>query len=229
MITLNYVKNINYNKKDLEKLFIDYNECSNSGYINYEFKQKKDFYKLSVRPGINISNLEFDFGYIDIDLGNKLNLRFGIESEFILPFNKNKWGIIIEPTYQYYKSDKTTETNNVSGGIIVTEVNYQSIELPIGVRHYFFLNDKSKVYANISYIFDYNKTSKIKLTRKDGTIINSLEIKSRRNLGLEIGYKFKDKYSVGMKYQTGRDILGNYLNLTSNYSTFSIIFGFKLF
>jgi len=231
-IILNDVEHLKYTKKDLERFFIKYNECNSSSYINYESEQKKDFFNLSFRPGLNYSNLAIQNSISDsrdIDFDNKFSFRFGIEAEYILPFNKNKWGIIIEPTYQYYKSEKTTETNNISGGILVSKVNYQSIELPIGVRHYFFFNDKSKIFADISYIFDSSTNSLIMFTRIDGSILNSLEVKSRTNLGLGIGYKYKDKYSLGIRYQTSREILGDYLLWNSSYKTFSIIFGYSLF
>jgi hypothetical protein len=37
---------------------------------------------------------------------NKISFRIGLEAEFILPFNKNKWAVFAEPTYQYYKTEK---------------------------------------------------------------------------------------------------------------------------
>lgn len=231
-ITEKNVENIDYNKKDLTKLFARYNECINSEYIDYTFMQKKDLFNLSIRPGVNNSSLSIENVQSDTrntDFGNNLNFRLGIELEFILPYNKNKWGIIIEPTYQYFKSEKRTETKNVSGGILISEVNYQSIELPVGIRHYFFLNDNSKIFADFSYVFDFSNNSEIKFTRSNGTMYNTLEVKPRRNLALGIGYKLKDKYSIGMRYQTGREILGSYLYWNSSYKTLSVIFGYSLF
>lgn len=227
-IELKDVKLLNYTQRDLERIFIKYNECESSSFINYESEQKKDLFNLSFRPGLNYSNLRLQ-GFREIDFDHQFNFRFGIEAEFILPFNKNKWGMTIEPTYQQFESGKTTEVNYVSGGILVSKVNYQSIELPIGVRHYFFLNDQSKIFIDLSYILDYQVNSFIKNTRFDGTEVESLEINSRRNLGLGIGYKYRDKYSLSMRYQTRREILSNYLSFDSGYETFSVIFGYSIF
>jgi hypothetical protein len=105
-INLNDVEQLNYVKRDLERFFINYNECTSSSNINYELKQKqkKDLFNLSFRPGLNYSSLEIQniamYSSPSIVFDNKFSSRFGIEAEFILPFNKNKWGIIIEPTYQ---------------------------------------------------------------------------------------------------------------------------------
>ncbi|MDR7132361.1 hypothetical protein J2X69_004728 [Algoriphagus sp. 4150] len=231
-ISLSDIEHLKYTKRDIKGVFIKYNECEGDSYIDFESNQKKDLFNLSFRPGLNYSNLAIQNSSLDsrdVDFDGKLGFRFGIESEFVLPFNKNKWSIIVEPTYQYYKTEKTTETKIVSGGFLVSKVNYQSIELPIGVRHYFFINDKSKIFVDISYVFDFSTNSSIKFTRMDGSMLNSLELKSRRNLGLGIGYKYNHKYSIGMRYQTSREILGDYLYWDSDYKTLSMILGFSVF
>lgn len=231
-IVLNDIKNLRYSNRDLEKLFIKYNECTGSDYINCRPKQKKDLFNLTFRPGLNYSSLEIQSSSTssrDTDFGNKLRNRFGIEAEFILPFNKNKWGIIIEPTYQYFKSEPSKEAGNVSGGILASRIDYKSIELPVGMRHYFYLNDKSKLFTNISYVFDFSNNSSIKFLRTDDSMLSELEIKSRRNLALGIGYKYKDRYSLEIRYYTNRNILSDYLYWNSEYRTISIVIGYSLF
>jgi hypothetical protein len=231
-ITSENMEDIHYNKRDLEKLFSHYNECTGSNYLKYEPIQKKDVFNLSLRPGLNSSTLaiqNYESDSKGIDFENALSFRFGMEAEFILPFNKNKWGITIEPTYQYCKSEKTMETGNVSGGVMVSKVNYKSIELPVGLRHYFYLNNDSKIFANISYVFDFANNSSIEFLRSNGTIINELEIKPRRNLALGIGYKYKNRYSLEIQYYTNRNILGDYLFWNGDYKKLSIVFGYSLF
>lgn len=231
-IVLNDIKNLRYSNRDLEKLFIKYNKCTGSDYINYKTKQNKDLFNLTFRPSLNYSSLEIQnsvLGFNDIDFRNKLGIRFGIEAEFILPFNKNKWGIIVEPTYQYFKSEQSKETGNVSGGILVSRIDYKSIELPVGIRYYFCLNDKSKLFTNISYVFDFSNNSSIKFLRNDDSMLDELEIKSRRNLALGIGYKYKNRYSMEIRYNTNREILSDYVYWSSNYSSLNIIFGLSMF
>lgn len=231
-IALNDIERLEYSKRDLARLFIKYNECTSSSYINYEPKQKKDLFNLTFRPGLNYSSLEIQNPMSDskdTDFGKTIGIRIGIEAEFILPFNKNKWGIIIEPTFQYFKSEQSKETSSVSGGILVSKVNYKSIELPIGLRHYFYLNDNSKIFTNVSYVFDFAYNSEIKFSREDDSILSSLEIKPRRNIALGIGYKFKDRYGFEMRYSTNRNILDDYFSWNSDYRTISIVIGYSLF
>ena len=214
------VENLEYKKNDLVDFFVEYNKCNNQEYINFEEKQKKDLFNLNIRPGFNSSKLSIQNGVSslrDTDFNNELGFRFGIEAEFIIPFNKNKWAVIIEPTYQYFKSEKELTNRDV-------KADYKSIELPIGVRHYFFLNKNSKIFINGSFVIDFSGNSVIDFS--SGT---DLEIKTRNNLAFGLGYKYNDKYSLELRYQTTREILSNYLAWSSDYNTLSVIFGYSIF
>jgi hypothetical protein len=231
-IQINDIERVGYWKEDLEKLFIKYNECNNFSYINYEPKQKKDLFHLSIRPGINYGSLKiqhYPADYRAADFGGNIGIRFGIETEFVLPFNKNKWAIIAEPTYQYYKTELQAETSRVYGGILVTRVDYKSIELPIGMRHYFYLNDKSKLFINISFVYDFEINSSIEFIRKDNTLISELEIKTRVNTAFGIGYKYKNRYSIETRYNTNREILSDYQDWQSGYKSLNVYFGISVF
>jgi len=189
-------------------------------------------FNLTIRPRLNSSSLTLQNSVSnsrDIDFENKTGLGFGLEVEFILPFNKNKWAIAIEPTYQNFKSEKTTVVSNVSGGKLTTNVDYSSIEIPVSIRHYFFLNEDSKIFVNASVLFDFSSKSSIEFTRDDGSNLSSLEIDTRNNLAMGVGYKQHDKYSLEIRYQTSKEILEGYSSWSSDYKTFSVIFGYSLF
>ncbi len=226
------VEKLSYNSKHLVGFFVKYNACTNADYINYESMPKKDLFNLTMRPGLNLSSLTIENLLTSLRGANfdiKFSFRFGIETEFILPFNKNKRGIILEPTYQYYEIEKATEVNNVSGGLLVSEVKCYSIDIRVGLRHYFFLNNDSKVFANIYYIFDFSRNSSIEFLRRDGALFNSLEVKSRGNLALGIGYKYMDRYSIEVRYHIERDIITDYFYWNSSYKYLSLIFGYSIF
>lgn len=229
-ITFNDISRVRYSRRDLTRLFVKYNECIGSGYTNYKAKQKKDLLKLTIRPGLNYSSLDIKSDNPDIivtDFAKKIRVRMGIEAEYIMPFNKNKWSIIFEPTYQYFKSDKLTDASIASGNILISKVNYESIEFPIGLRHYFYLNDNSKIFANASYVFDYVYNSYIISSWHE--YYSSLELLPRRNIALGVGYKFKDRYGFEMRYGASRNIIGNHLYWNSDYRTISIVMGYSFF
>ncbi len=194
-------------------------------------KQKSDIAHLSFRQGINYSSL-FVGNRVselpDIYFDHKFGIRFGIEAEFILPFKKNKWGVIIEPTFQSFFSEKKIRTKKISGGLFISKINYKSIELPIGLRHYISLNT-SILFVDFAYLLDFSYQSTIDFYDRYGALLSSLDIKSRGNIAVGVGYKYRDRYSIEMKYSINREILYNYSSWFSNYNTFSLIFGYSLF
>lgn len=231
-IKINSIEKLEYRKNSLVNFFILYNECINSSFTKYDEKQERDFFNLTIRPRLKNSSLSIDnssYNSRNTDFGKKSSFGFGVEAEFILPFNKNKWAILIEPTYQNYANKNTREVNNVSGGKLISEVKYNSIEIPISLRHYFFLNENSKIFINTSYIFDSSSKSYINFKRADNSEIESLDIKSHGNLAFGIGYKLRNKYSLEMRFQTGREVLVEYNSWNSSYKTASIILGYSIF
>jgi len=231
------VENLDYKKNDLVSFFVEYNECNNQEFINYEEKQKKDLFNLSIRAGINNSSLSIRnrvSNYKDVTFDDELGFRFGIEGEFIMPFNKNKWAILIEPSYQYYKSEKTKTVIRFSSAIpqnIIFNADYESIELPIGIRHYFFLNNNSKIFINGSFVFDFTgDKSNINFGNAvSSTDPSTLKIRTGNNLAFGLGYKYNNKYSLEFRYSTDRDLFYNYQYWESNYNSLSVIFGYTLF
>ena len=229
-LKLKKIQGLDYKKNNLVPFFVAYNECHNS-LINIQSKPKKDLFNLTVRPRLNSSSLTMEYLFSDLrdtDFGNKTGFGIGLEAEFIIPFNKNKWAVTIEPTYQRFKSAKTKKISSSLANILTTEVDYKSIELPISLRHYFFLNKKSKLFIDVSYIFDLNLKSSINFVRDVKYSLGTLKIASRNNLGFGLGYKLYDKYSLEMRYQTSRKVLdSNFWD--SDFKTVSIIFGYSLF
>lgn len=224
------VENLSYTKNKLIKLFIDYNQCKNETFDNYTEQGKKDGFNLTIRPGINISSLNIRnilFDTRDTDFGTLTNFRLGIEAEFIMAFNNGKWSFIIEPTYQYFKSKKTlpASIDLMANPELDVIVNYQSIELPFGARHYFFLNRKSKIFLNVGFVFDVSGNSIIDF---DSNSAEDLEINSNINFYFGVGYKFLDRFSFEARHMTNRDLF-NYNNWSNNYKNSSLILGYTLF
>ncbi|MHC0445796.1 tRNA modification GTPase [Flavobacterium sp. 3-218] len=231
-IQQNEYETLSYTKNALMRIFAKYNKCTNSEFVDLEVKEKKDLFNLTVRPRYNNSSLTMDnsiFEGLDFDFGQKSSFSLGIEAEFILPFNKDRWSIIIEPTYQYYKGEQTIASSQVVGGTLTGKVDYKSIELPIGVRRYFFINKNTKIFANGSLVIDFSNNSKASVTRNDGSELNKLEIKSGINFGLGLGVKLMDKFSAEVRYQTPRGLLAENPNWGSSYQTTSLIVGYSFF
>lgn len=139
--------NLYYRKNSLVNFFTEYNICKEANYVNFTKIKKRDLYNINLRPRINNSSLSIVSqlnDYFDTDFGNSFNFGFGVELEFILSFNKNKWAFFLEPTYLNFNSKNTRNNNKVSGGIQIAKIDYTSITIPVGLRHYLFLNKIQK-------------------------------------------------------------------------------------
>ena len=229
---LSDVEKVEYKKNDLVQYFTKYSSCLTNESVEYTPKQKKDLFNLTIRSRLYNSSLAIKnsmYNLRNTDFGKKTRIGFGVEAEYILPFNKNKWSIAIEPSYQSFKSEKTTNVKDVSGGIQNVSIDYSSIEVPLTIRHYFFLNKNAKLFVNASYVIDFALKSSVEFTRNDDSNFNTLEIKSRNNPAIGIGFKQNDRYSIELRYQTSSEILANYVFWSSNYKTVAIIFGYSFF
>jgi hypothetical protein len=203
----------------LIEIFSKYNQSVDPKTAETSVKPKKDLFNLNVRAGYSINKLSItnpSSPVYDIDFDNESQLRFSVEAEFILGFNKNKWAFIAEPTYQSYETEKVHRNFN-------TIVQYKSIEIPMGVRYYSFLNDNSKLFFNFQYIIEFQLDSKINYQPK-----TDLKVVSRKPIAMGLGYKFKDKYSVEFRYST-KNIVEQSDYLTSKFATTSVIFGYTIF
>ncbi|ANW96435.1 hypothetical protein AXE80_09155 [Wenyingzhuangia fucanilytica] len=234
-ITLVKTLELEYDKKSLVEIFEEYNQNTNQEYQVYNFRKKRDLFNLNLKLGIDYPNAIITNNnnpqYKNVNSGKQFQIRYGIEAEFIIPVMNNKWAIIIEPTYQSFKS-KSTQTTNAPFVVERTfelDIDYKSIELPIGVRYYYFLNKKSKLFINASFIYDfYFKNSSINIKKTNSN--SKLDIATTPyNLSLGIGYKYHKKVSVELRCYSTRDLTKQYLSWESNYNNLSLIVGYSLF
>jgi len=233
-ISMNVYETLGYNTRDLKKIFISYNTCINSAYVSFDNSKDRDQFNLTIKTGLSFSNLHTTHSSSEV-LGftyeTDLSPKIGIEAEVVLPFNKNKWSLIARPTFRTYKNSKTIETSEVVGGTLTSNVKYNSVELPVGLRHYFFLSEKSKVYLGACLIVDFvNDDSSISFIRADGSdLTEPLTLSGKNSMGIEFGYKYNDKISIELGYQSGRDVLTKYVLWTSGFSAVSLTIGYSIF
>ncbi len=231
------IQNMGYNEVDLTKLFSRYNQCSDKNYVNKDTQKKRDLFNLTLRPGISqtkllIDNLTYISNFYDrveffkTEFDNKFVFRFGIEAEFIMPFNKNKWAIFIEPTYKSYKTEKkqNQQINLIETRVKNVKVDYKYIELPIGVRYYFFLNKKSKIFINGAYVINHSINSVI-----DDDTLYTFNIKANANFVFGLGYNYNNKFSLEIRAATNRGLLRDNLSWYTKYKSTSIIVGYTIF
>jgi len=216
------LKQLNYNVSDLVRYFKSHNECAGGEIIDYRERKNRVFFHMKITPGINYSSLSVtDFwnapwNAINVDF-NDLNFRIGLEAEFILPYNRNKWSIILEPTYQPFSS--TTEFKNET-----LTAAYNAFELPLGIRYYSFLSQKSRIFIDGFIVSDFPMDHTIDL----GDMVFDANFAQTFGFGVGLGFSY-NKISAEIRYYKNGDVLNEYLYWDGDYSRLSFILGYRLF
>jgi hypothetical protein len=152
--TMNAVLKLEYDREDLANYFIKYNSCKNDNFTDYNKNIAKGSFNIKAKGGINMTPYEnYDNAQQKVEyFGNKFFLKYGGEFEYVTPFNRNKWAIFMELTYQTYKY-YTITTEHSSSGVLFENTyksNYfeKSVFPFIGFRYYMYLKNDSKIFVN---------------------------------------------------------------------------------
>ncbi|MBS7786292.1 hypothetical protein KIH23_03200 [Flavobacterium sp. CYK-55] len=231
-----YFDKIGYSKSDLVKHFEQYNVCKGD-VIKVVEKTTKGSFHLKSALGVFLTKLSIadinNYKNLGTDISGKLVPSIGFEAEYILPFNKNKWSLFIHPNYQKYSVQKSYEKANLISSIDPTvqyelEADYSFIELPIGLRHYMFLNSNSKIFLDAMINLNFTTAGNMVFYREDSKI-DDLEISAPSGYAVGLGYNYKNIGSIELRYNLVRNILANYNQWEANYSSVGIIATYSLF
>ncbi|WGH74785.1 hypothetical protein P8625_11925 [Tenacibaculum tangerinum] len=235
-ISIKQIESLSYKESSLSNFFIKYNQCKNAEFKQFNKNKNKSSFELTAKIGLNNSSLQSnDESYNDnnrntrsVNYGSKTGMRFGLEGELILPFNRNKWSLFLEGSYQYFKKQKTTESDFVVGGVLIHETDYKSIEAVLGLKYYFFLNEKSKIAIALGYLQDTPINSTIVIERKDGTTFDFLEIGGGSSLVIATAYEY-NKYSIELRYNSRNLYANSYTPWLFDYNSLSLNIGYTIF
>ena len=211
------VKNLNYRKRDLEKYFKSYNECSGGVAWVPETKPRNAF-SLSIAPGVSLISLNivnnFQTNPVLAQFDDKIIFRVGLDAQYILPFNKNKWSLVFEPSLQEYRSKTHSDGRDIN-------VNYRTIESAIGIRHFFYLREQRAIFLNALFNF----ANGISNSQID---FGYLQFKTTysNNYGFGAGFNM-DRFAAEIRYYTAKNISTGYSNLFVSYRTVSLIISYK--
>ncbi|WP_172665841.1 outer membrane beta-barrel protein [Flammeovirga sp. OC4] len=232
-ITIADVENIDYSLKKIKPVIQKFNGDTPLNTKDYTTKKKKNSFHFTAKLGLGNSGLfikNSNSKSEGIQFDNQTNFRVGGDFEYILPYNKNKWGLYIAPTYQTYTGENYQITSSAVRRTTTTSVKYNSIEIPFGVRYYSYLNKNLKLYFGVAYILDYSFDSEITFKREDSSnLYEPLTIDSRGNLAFSVGVKVSDRFIGELKYYTNRNLLGEYLFWKAEYNSIAFTVGYTIF
>ncbi|MFM9989403.1 hypothetical protein [Flavobacterium sp.] len=233
-ITMDRILKLSYDVRDLSKYFTEANNClGNTIVTNSKNKFDNSSFLFKVKGSGNFNSFSIirvpksDLNP-DVSFQNSKTYSFGFEIEYFLPFNKKKWTIYFEPTLQSkYKAEKTVVRQYRP---VPTEeywsASYSSLDLALGLRHYFFINDNSKIFINTSLLSAFNLNSNVNVQRNNENL--SLHLKPMTlNISFGLGYSY-NKASVEFRYNK-RNILEDYDGIYTKYKALSIALGYSIF
>tara|TARA_R110000868_G_scaffold37111_5_gene131388 strand:+ start:10167 stop:11390 length:1224 start_codon:yes stop_codon:yes gene_type:complete len=223
---------ISYSQKSLVSFFKGYNECNDVQPVVYLDTRKRDLFRLSLKPGIRSANLDVSFIYDDIfrdfisesSFSNYNSFSFGIESEYTLPYNNNKWSIILEPTFNNYQAKGETERGNP------IYINISLLEFPLGLRYKFFLTPENVLYLNLFATYSIAVSEKFNYG-VGGTdyLFTPSDLEPIPGLMLGAGYLYNNKLSIDFKITTKNQLFGQDQEWSAKYSYMSLVLGYSIF
>lgn len=230
----NSISKMGYRERDLRKYFHEYNTC-NGDVIQQitpkisAYQQTRGFLNFKLTPGISYNSVSvqddrkhYPGPQINFDFENRFVFRAGIEIEYILPFNKNKWGIFFEPTFQYFEGSENYRWGNSSG---TGTINYRSLEFPIGFRYYSFLK-KGGIFFNLILLpsnFIDLENSQITLSQY---LVNIRSIETKIGFSLGGGYTW-GPFGLEARYYIPQNLVYNEPSFHAPYQRLTLITSIK--
>ncbi len=215
------ISNTKYTAKDLSKLFLVYNgEEKLKTQRESKEKSEEDSFKLNVRPGFNYNSIVFDNSIKEYKT-NASSVSLGLEYELILPFNKNKWAVILEPEFFYLSKE-----DEIEGSMWEEKVKYSYSALNIngGIRYSVFLNSNTSLFVGGAYSFSLFQKGKQELFDKFSRKSKDF-VRSGNFIG-SIGCR-RGNFLGEIRYRDNRQLL-DYVFQTVKISSVSVVLGYTL-
>jgi hypothetical protein len=208
---------VRFEVKSLTRFFVAYNNCVRSAYTDYWTRAGKSVFHLHIRPGVDLSGFTVTDNSNQFpskhSYGSEASFRIGVEGEFILPVNRNKWSVILEPVYRSYHSS--------SGGPDFN-VDFKAIQLQMGARYYLFISSQTKLFLTAALCSNFSLNSTV---QNDGSELNTLPHFGGSFSG---GLRYKDRLGIELNYAIPQNILDNYIYFRSSLSTTSLIVSYRI-
>lgn len=224
--TTSTVKNLRYSQKDLINYFNKYNTC-NGETVRVEKKSySRQFMSFRLRGGAALYSSEISNPDIDksAEFKQSLGSLFGVEAEYILPFNKNKWAINLQSTYSSFETSGTCIEGNIT-------LDYQVVDINFGIKNYYYLTNNWKLFANLGLnvpISNFSSDITYINSSNYGGVQYSKEIESSITGFLGIGCEHK-RLSFEIRYNTTNDLLLNYLMIDAPTKSLFFTIGYQIF
>ncbi|AWA30148.1 hypothetical protein HYN48_08675 [Flavobacterium magnum] len=207
-------EHLQYKQQDLVRVFEKYYADNGSAHTVTKETSKTAIH-LAVTGGVNFSGVRLvnDAQNVDISTGMHASPGFGFEVESILPYNHGKWAIFANPNYHYLKYEETSVNPFI--------VDYKAVNIPIGVRHYMFLKNPSRLFLTGGYALGFSFSSALQYRGF------KFDVSKGGNLFFGAGYNY-GKYAIEVRYNTMQSMIV-YSFWDAGYGAVQLVASYKLF
>lgn len=222
----NTFNRLDYNLGALTKLVVKYNKQKGAVVDNTQ-KHNKTKFALKVTAGAYIASLETKLEIKqnfndDHTFSNKTIFAGGLEAEYTLPFNNNKWTVFVNPEYSVYENNELKPVSPDDNKLNGWNAKFGFVTVPVGLRYYMFLNQKSRIFVNAAYVMAFkagNATLRNRFTEFDVT--------GAANFLFGAGYSYDGKYGIEFRCNTSRD-LTDVLYRSVKYNNVGVVLSCKV-
>lgn len=232
-------RRIRYSESDLVEFFADYNSCENSDYKIIEDETQEGTFNFSLKGGMLFSSIDVERGLEakDADFSFDAGILLGVEAEYVMPFNRNKWSLLLEPTYQSHVKERQLVNNTpfaFNDAYVTIDMSF--ISIAGGVRHYLFLNESSKFFINAGIAFDVPISTELVIDRGEKYQMQPEldEFTTQAYLLGGVGFNYSNRLSAEVRYYSAKKITGgktvpdNYvLEWDASISSIAVILGYR--
>ncbi|WP_179005313.1 outer membrane beta-barrel protein [Winogradskyella forsetii] len=236
--SLDDYSNLRYNSTNLSEFFSEVNQCYGIEYLNFHIQRTRPKISFRLSGGLNLNSslnnenassyvLSYSIppfsgnpqgedvvrNYEGIDnYKTNNNFSLGVEAEVRLPFDQNNWSGFIALNYQnvsQIEGDKNFSEPSVANFDVSSYILYSFIQIPLGVRRYFDINDKIEIYAHLAYTqnvilsTDYStQVSEVPTSSRDYDFRSRANREKTSNSGgyFGIGLNFLGRYALDINY-----------------------------
>lgn len=211
-----------YTKKDLVDYFINYHKCKNSDYQQFKGAHVKKGILL-IKPGIHLNKNQLTIkdpidAATKATFTNEHSVGFGLEAEYILPFNKYAWSFFAEANYLSYSSDRIALDDKQNPTLYDGyTIDYKSIDIPIGLSYGLNFNQKQRLYIKGAFVPHFILADSYIAFNES----NKENFSSASRFLVGLGYSFQN-VGIEIRYYTPLNITQNILKRGSDFNQLSI-------
>jgi len=187
-----------YKKPSLTKVIKAANENTESKQLIYKPQRKKLNLYAKIKAGQGNVRQENVFE-LNTNFENVYTYGAGVEIEFILPVNNNRWMIFFDPSYRLMQAEQTFNEPNDFFEEYVGKIDYAAIEIPFGVKYNINFSKNFSCYATAFAMTDLLLTEALLVNQPSGERILG-ENGVANNFGAGLGIRIYNRVLLEGKY-----------------------------